>query len=149
MRAHLFREVHLPEFDGDDEWAGPALVERLATAVAAIPVAFTLLWTKGVTVRISSVQVRTGAGQPWRETLTQAWMDDDGEFTHPVGLFNGGDTVQVTVVAMAMDADVPRAAAALSWQPGSVVRQIVPEPPAKFDTMQRGTPWVREGRTTV
>lgn len=145
MPTHLFRDASLPEFGADEGDGDAALESRLETALKALPVAFTLLWTRGRTVRISSVQVRSSAGGGWRETLTQAWMDDDGEFSHPVGVFQPGETVQVTVVAMAMDGDVPRAAAALSWQPGPVVRQVIPASPAQFDTMERGAPWVREG----
>jgi len=149
MRTHLFHGALLPEFAGNNDSDAGEIEQRLAVALQATPVAFTLLWTRGLTVRISSVQVRSSANGTWRETLTQAWMDDDGEFSHPVGIFSPGETIQVTVVAMAMDAEVPRAVAALSWQPGNVVRQIIPAPPTKSDSMQRGTPWVREGRTSL
>jgi hypothetical protein len=150
MRAHLFPHLSVDDFPTHDRTDDALLEAHLRDALNSSSAAVTLLWTRGITVQIASIQVKDlTAGGGWREVLTQQWMDDDGEFSHPLGLFAPGSTLQVMVVAMAMDADVPRAVVAVSSQPSGTVTQIIPSPPTQFDTMQRGTTWAREGKVTV
>lgn len=147
MRTHLFPNVALEDLESAED-QGNELEDRLTKSLDTTAVAFTLLWTRGINVQIASLQYRT-QGTSWREALTQRWTDDDGEFSHPLGLFSPGTRIQVMVVAMAMDADVPRAAAAVSVQPGGRVTQIIPAPPVRSEPMQRGFVWAREGMVTV
>jgi hypothetical protein len=151
MRTRAFRAESLPEFEPTEQGAISDLENRLAEALQAHSVAFTLLWTRGITILISSLAVRKlGAGdEEWRQVLTQQWMDDDGEFSQSLGFFNQGEEIEVLIVAMAIDADVPRAVGAVSIQPGPTVRQIIPPPTTPSETMPRGTSWIRKGKVTV
>jgi hypothetical protein len=129
----------------------PGLEEHLATAVIGHQVACVLLWTRDITIVISSLSVRrvSPSVTPWTQVLTQQWMDEDGQFSHPLGIFSDGDRVEVMIAATPMTASVPKAVAAVVIEPGSRVVQIVPAEPGTTDSMKQGEVWARKGAFTV
>lgn len=129
----------------------PELEAHLASALTGHQVSCAVLWTRGVTLLISSLSVRrtSPSPTPWKQVLTQQWMDEDGQFSHPLGIFSPGDQLEVMVAAMPMTANVPKAVVAVVIEPGSRVVQIVPAQAGTMDSMKQGETWARKGEFTV
>lgn len=151
MNDKLIHDSLAFEMMAGDREDVPELETRLTEALTGNQVAFALLWTRGVTLLISSLSVRSVAPSPtpWRQALTQQWMDDDGQFSHPLGIFSPGNRVEVMIAAMPMTADVPKAVAAVVIEPGQRVIQIVPAEAGATDSMKQGELWVRKGAFTI
>ncbi|HYR09819.1 MAG TPA: hypothetical protein VEQ60_18740 [Longimicrobium sp.] len=151
MNEKLIHDSLASEMMAGDRDDVPEFEARLTEALTGHQVAFALLWTRGITLLISSLSVRRVAPSPtsWRQALTQQWMDEDGQFSHPLGIFSPGDRIEVMIAAMPMTANVPKAVAAVVIEPGQRVVQIVPAETGTTDSMKQGEVWARKGAFTV
>jgi hypothetical protein len=66
-----------------------------------------------------------------------------------MGLFAAGEVLEVIVIAMALDADIPRLTGAITDHTTGTVKPVIPAPPAPNEKLTRGVPWVGRARYTV
>ena len=153
MSVRLFDDEVLVRFGEaleSPDVGGPVLETFLTDNLSTQSLVFTLMWTRDITIEIGTLQVRiieTGGAGSWREVLDRRWQDSDGEFSHPLGVFAKGTTIEVRVVAMAFEDDVPHVRAFVTTD--GRVRQIIPADPAADESMTRANLWLRKGRYTV
>ncbi|HLM67190.1 MAG TPA: hypothetical protein VK358_06670 [Longimicrobium sp.] len=143
--AVIERVGHLADA-GEDVSIENLLAENLGSAALV----FTLMWTPDIVIEIGALQVRTvraGGTGPWTRVLQQRWQDGDGEFSISLGVFPIGTTLEVRVVAMAFEADVPHVRAFVSSD--GTVTQVIPENPGSSESMTRATLWIKKGKYTV
>ncbi|HEX6749214.1 MAG TPA: hypothetical protein VF092_18095 [Longimicrobium sp.] len=142
MTTRMFSTVAL-----DDQSSTEELEHHLSGALDAQPAVFTLLWTRGLGVLISGLVYRRTGETKWVQLLTHQVLEDDGEFSLTFGPFKEGESIEVMVIALAVDADVPRAVGAVTT--GGSVKQIIPTPPTPSEKMERGVSWIKKGEFRV
>lgn len=105
---------------------------------------FTVLFSTGVTFLLVGLAVREASEAQFRNVITNAVPDDDGEISISLGHFAVGATVEVSFTAFSVNKSV-NAAALLTYR--DTVGQILPK--SGTASVKPGVPWAGNGKLLV